>query len=183
MSKTARIVLFVVLGLLLIGGGVLAKFYIDISNPQSLFQEEDTTPPAPTPVQSAVQGAAVTPEPSPTPDPEAQLLSQADMETLQKDRVNILVLGVDESTERANWGSFRTDTMILVTINLKTNDVDLISVPRDSYVKICNADGKALNSGDIPRYDKINSAFSAGGGAQKNGYGYAMGTVENLLAA
>ena len=181
MSKTARIVLFVVLGLLLIGGGLLAKFYIDISNPQSLFQEEETSTPAPTPVQSTVPGGAITPSPTPTVDPQQQLMSQADLEMMNKDRVNILVMGIDESTERANWGSFRTDTMILVTINFKTNDVDLISVPRDSYVKICNADGKVINENGLPKFNKINSAFSTGGGAQKSGFEYAMGTVEYLF--
>ena len=51
-------------------------------------------------------------------------------------RVNILALGYDESAERVGWGSYRTDTMILITVNFDTNKVDMISIPRDSYVKI-----------------------------------------------
>jgi len=86
-----------------------------------------------------------------------------------KKRVNILVLGLDESTERAAWGSFRTDTMILVSCDFDKKTVDMISIPRDSYVKIGQAMGK------------INSAFPKGGGAKRNGYTVAMRTVSNLL--
>jgi LCP family protein required for cell wall assembly len=93
-----------------------------------------------------------------------------------KNRINILVLGLDESTERANWGSFRTDTMILVTVDFETKNVHMISVPRDSYVKISNEEGHPIG-----QYGKVNSAFPTGGGAQKKGYGYAMGTVSYLL--
>ncbi|HWR22113.1 MAG TPA: LCP family protein, partial [Feifaniaceae bacterium] len=116
----------------------------------------------------------------PTPDPEAQLLSQADLEFM-KNRVKILVLGIDESTERANWGSFRTDTMILVTVDFATNDVHMVSIPRDSYVKIANGKGSVVTKDGLPQFAKINSAFPTGGGAQKNGYEYAMGTVSYLF--
>ena len=181
MSKTARIVLIAVAVLLVVGGALVAKFFIDISNPQSLFQEEQPTA-APTgmPTETAAPGATATPAPSPTPDPEVLLLSQADLEFM-KNRVNILVLGIDESTERENWGSFRTDTMILCSIDFDTHDVDLISIPRDSYVKICNSSASVRTVDGQPEYGKINSAFSTGGGAQKSGFQYAMGTVKYLF--
>ncbi len=181
MSKGARIALIVVLALVVVGGALLAKFLIDINNPQSLFQEQQpTAAPSATPEATVAPGATPGPTPSPTPDPEVQLLSQADLDFM-KNRVNILVLGIDESTERENWGSFRTDTMILCSINFDTHDVDLISIPRDSYVKICNASGSARTVDGHPDYGKINSAFSTGGGAQKNGFQYAMGTVKYLF--
>ena len=96
-----------------------------------------------------------------------------------KDRVNILLLGIDESTEREDWGSFRTDTMLLLTINFANNDVDMISVPRDSYVKIYKEDGTLHD--ELSPYNKINAAFSFGGGAQKKGFAYSMTTVSELL--
>ncbi len=177
MGRTGRVILWVLLALLVVGGVSLAKFYYDISHPQSLFQEETATPaPSATPAD-ATPGI---PTPTPTPDPSEQLLSQADLEFM-KNRVNILMLGIDESTERANWGSFRTDTMILVSIDFDTSKVDMISIPRDSYVKICNGSGKVRSAENGAQYGKINSAFPTGGGAQKNGFEYAMGTVSYLL--
>ena len=44
-----------------------------------------------------------------------------------ENRVNILVLGIDESLERSSWGSFRTDTMIFMSIDFETSNVYMIS--------------------------------------------------------
>ena len=180
MTKAGKIVLFSLLALLLFGIGMGIKFYYDVTNPATLFHEDNQPTPTPVPTPEQTLAPNASPTPSPTPDPEAQLLSQADLEFM-KNRVNILVLGIDESTERANWGSFRTDTMILVTIDFATNDVHMISVPRASYVKIANSSGNVIMKNGAPQFAKINSAFPAGGGAQKNGYEYAMGTVSHLL--
>ncbi len=176
-KRKRRIWPWVLLAILVIGLGIGVKFYVDITNRQALFHTDPVTTPVleETPEAVPTQTQSIAPTPTPTPDPEAVLLSQADLEFM-KNRVNILVLGVDESTERENWGSFRTDTMILVTINFDTNDVDMISIPRDSYVKICGSSGSPTG-----KFNKINSAFSAGGGAQKNGYLYSMNTVSHLL--
>lgn len=125
-----------------------------------------TETPAPTPEPSASATAA----PTPTPDPYDLLLQQADLDFM-KNRVNILVLGIDESLERAKWQTFRTDTMLLMSIDFDTNDVHMISLPRDSYVWIYNQDKR----------DKINTAFSKGGGYKKNGFEYAMKTVSMAL--
>lgn len=180
MGKVGRVVLFCLLGLLLVGGGVLVKFYHDIStNPVSVFPEITPAPTAvPTPAATLAPDVTATPEP--TPDPAAVLLSEADLEFM-KNRVNIMVLGLDESAERASWGAFRTDTMILVTIDFDTNDITMISCPRDSYVKLANGEGHPLKNGESYEFAKINSAFPKGGGSKKNGYAYAMGTVSYVL--
>lgn len=171
---------------LLIAGGValcvllffVVKFVVDVSNPAGLFDSPTPTPAAEETVAPAATGQ--TPAVA-TPDPEQALLSQADLEFM-KNRVNILVVGIDESTERENWGSFRTDTMILVSINFDNNDVDMISIPRDSFVKIYSAKGGLVTSDqNVTGMNKINSAFSSGGGSKKNGYGYACMTVSKLL--
>jgi len=181
LSTAGRIVLFVLLALLLAGIGYGVKVYYDVTHPAALFRQEPTAAPTPTPAAQAATPGGALPAPTPTVNPEQQLMSQADL-TFMKDRVNILVLGIDESTERANWGSFRTDTMILVSVDFATNDVAMVSIPRDSYVKIVDSKGNFVQSaGGTVKFDKINSAFSTGGGAKKNGYAYAMKTVSNLL--
>jgi LCP family protein required for cell wall assembly len=62
-------------------------------------------------------------------------------------RVNILVLGVDERSDDVG----RSDTMFVVSVDPKKQDVDIISVPRDTRVKIPGFG-----------YDKINHAYAEG---------------------
>lgn len=67
--------------------------------------------------------------------------------------INILFFGVDESLEReGRWSVFRPDTIMLLTVNLDTQDIQITSVPRDSRVPIAGRSGK----------DKINSCFYYG---------------------
>ena len=135
----------------------------------ALSTPSPTAPPTPTSASSSAN--TTTPvTATPTPDPYELLLSEADLDFME-DRVNILVLGIDESLERANWGSFRTDTMILMSIDFETNQVCMITLPRDSYVWIYNRDYRT----------KINSAFSSGGGYNGSGFEYAMNTVSMAL--
>ena len=47
-------------------------------------------------------------------------------------KVNVLVLGVDERSDDIG----RSDTMMVFTVDTKTNEVSLLSVPRDTRVKI-----------------------------------------------
>lgn len=172
-TNTRLIVLIAVLVVILVAAIFALSFYNDITNPEGLFDEPIPTA---TPVQEAIPEA--TPMPTPTPDPDAVLSAQADEEFMSK-RTNILLLGIDESTEREGWGSFRTDTILLVSVDFSDNDVCMVSIPRDSYVKLYNANGD-LADPEQP-YDKINSAFSAGGGAQKKGFDYTMNTIEKLM--
>lgn len=75
-------------------------------------------------------------------------------------KVNILVMGVDERSDDVG----RSDTMMVVTVDTSTKQVSLLSIPRDTRVK-------------IPGYgwDKINHAFANGG------YKLSLKTVEDLL--
>lgn len=182
-SKAILIALLIaVMGL----AAFVIKFVYDINNPASLFEDTGTPPaanttePSPTLAPTLAPEATATPEPTPTVDPITALSPLADTEFM-KNKVNILVLGVDESTEREAWGSFRTDTMILVTVDFETNDVNMLSIPRDSLVKLYNHRGELLHAESPFPYAKINSAFSAGGGAQKKGYAYAASTVSMTL--
>jgi len=75
-------------------------------------------------------------------------------------KINILVLGVDE---RADDGG-RSDTMMVFTVDTKTDQVNLLSVPRDTRVKIPGHG-----------WDKINHAYAEGK------YKLSMQAVEDLL--
>ncbi|MBQ6692631.1 MAG: LCP family protein, partial [Clostridia bacterium] len=145
---------------------------------------EMTEPPVPTPALTTNAAGVPTPTPLPTPEPTPTPMSEAEIEALSdlsfmKNRVNIMVFGIDRSEERLASGSFRTDTMILVTVNFKKNTVDMISIPRDTYVKLYNKKGMLID--ELDPYNKINSAFSLGGGLKKGGYQSAMNTVSALL--
>lgn len=68
---------------------------------------------------------------------------------LPEDQVNILLLGSDQ---RPYEGGFRTDVILLVSINLDSQTINMVSFPRDLYVT-------------MPGYynDRINSAQYRGG--------------------
>lgn len=50
------------------------------------------------------------------------------------ERVNVLLLGIDK--REGEVGPFRTDTMILATLDPKTKTAGMLSIPRDLYVPI-----------------------------------------------
>ena len=163
--------LAVFVGVLAYAGNMAYSMFVDNSYAfQNTGQAVATPPPVSTETPSVSSSEEETAAPSSTADPYELLLSQADLDFMEN-RVNILVLGIDESLERADWGTFRTDTMILMSIDFDTNDVYMISLPRDSYVWIYNSNIRA----------KINSAFAAGGGKDGSGFEYAMNTVSMAL--
>ncbi|MFC7440021.1 LCP family protein [Laceyella putida] len=56
----------------------------------------------------------------------------------EKDPFTVLLIGTDQrSTDPNNW---RPDVLILAAVNPKTNTIKLLSIPRDTYVKIANTD-------------------------------------------
>jgi polyisoprenyl-teichoic acid--peptidoglycan teichoic acid transferase len=85
-------------------------------------------------------------QPLPIPDPMPQL-------RLDKDIVNILLLGRD--TERSS-NSYRTDVIIIASINKAARSVSLLTIPRDLFVYIpgwtMNRINIAANRGDAVRY-------------------------------
>lgn len=194
MNKTVKVILIALLAAVLICAAAIGIFYIRINNPSNVFDHMRETPapvdieptaapetPVPTLAAATIaptEAAEPTPEPTPTPLSEAELESMADL-SFMKNRVNILVLGIDRSEERLESNSFRSDTIIMVTVNFKTGDVDMISFPRDSYVKLYNKKGELIDP--LDPYNKINEAFSRGGMMKKGGYQSEMNTVSALL--
>ncbi len=84
--------------------------------------------------------------------------------------LNILVLGSDDGNNTqtvaddlkdGTWtrGAHRSDTIILVHIPADRKSAQIVSIPRDSWVKV------PTFPGDINGYAKINAAFSWGGPA------------------
>ncbi len=60
-----------------------------------------------------------------------------------KDIVNILLIGKDISSEENNP---RSDSMIIATVNKKSNSIKLTSLMRDMYVQIPNYDDNRINA-------------------------------------
>ncbi len=67
-----------------------------------------------------------------------------------QERFNVLVMGMDRRPGEAG-GGYRTDTMILISLDPVTKRVGMLNIPRDLYV-------------DIPGYglDRINTAYANG---------------------
>ncbi|HET7581104.1 MAG TPA: LCP family protein [Bacillales bacterium] len=75
--------------------------------------------------------------------------------------ISILLMGVDQRPHDVG----RSDTLIVMTLNPKTNKMQMVSIPRDTRVHIPGREG----------YHKINAAYAYGGTA------LAMKTVKNYL--
>ena len=124
-------------------------------------------------------GAAFTlPEPQPTQQQAeaggtAAPTVQPDMDFM-KGRVNILVMGMDSNEQRLGSAreDFRTDTMLLVTIDFNTGKVDMITTPRDSFVQVTKATGNLY---------KVNSAAFFGGGLCDSGFKNACDTISGVF--
>ncbi len=67
--------------------------------------------------------------------------------------VNIALLGFDGSVSPdKDQNIYRPDTILIAAFNFRSGDVSLVSIPRDSYVRIHGTD----------TYDKINHSFAHG---------------------
>jgi len=90
---------------------------------------------------------------APKPPPSEGMLSA-------KDKANIMIMGVDSREDDVG----RSDTLMVATIDPKKDQASLLSIPRDTRVKIKNHG-----------FDKINHAYAFGG------HELTKDTVENFL--
>lgn len=82
--------------------------------------------------------------------------------------ISLLLMGTDTGAlGRKDKG--RTDTMIVVTINPKSNKTTMVSIPRDTMVNLRS--GENTNA----EVEKINAAYTV------DGAGGAIKTIENLI--
>jgi polyisoprenyl-teichoic acid--peptidoglycan teichoic acid transferase len=74
----------------------------------------------------------------------------------KKERINILLLGIDQRDNKVDKGPWRTDTMILVSIDPATKTASMLSIPRDLWVTIPGYGENRINTahatGDIRKY-------------------------------
>ena len=86
------------------------------------------------PTPTYIPTAFPTLQPTSTPEPK---ISKDDLAAsllnLPENQINILLLGSDQ---RVGDGGFRTDTIILVSINTTAKTVSMVSFPRDLYIYI-----------------------------------------------
>ncbi|MFC6463583.1 LCP family protein [Marinilactibacillus sp. GCM10026970] len=68
--------------------------------------------------------------------------------------ISILLMGIDDDDERG-LGSARADSIIYATVNPETHQLDMVSIPRDTYVPI-------MNKGQEVKMDRINTAYAIG---------------------
>lgn len=72
--------------------------------------------------------------------------------------LTILLMGVDmDQATRGDWEGGRSDSMILVTVNPKTKETNMMSLTRDIMVEIAEANGES--SGTV---EKLNHSYSYG---------------------
>jgi len=104
----------------------------------------------PTPVYLPTSTPTITPTPMPTATPMPIVVDRSgDQMGQPPNQMTVLLLGSDKRP----WGTgFRTDTIILATLNMDLGTINLMSFPRDLYV-------------DIPNWgtDRINTAWGHGG--------------------
>lgn len=145
-----------------------AYSFYQINNPEVLFKDtlrESQQTPDKT-IDNGSGDKALKAKPDPSEKSESD--KEEEPYKFDTDRLNILLLGIDASVERyETMKSFRTDTMMLVSIDFKGNTTQIISVPRDSYVEIPGQ----------KQMEKINAAFVRGGGFQGKGFEKTMETV------
>jgi LCP family protein required for cell wall assembly len=89
-----------------------------------------------------------------------------DLKSADPDRINILLLGM---AGKGKPGQFLTDTIMILSIDRKTNRVALLSIPRDLYVTIPDAGYQ----------NKINTMYQFGMNGAKNS---GTNTIDPLLA-
>ncbi len=146
-----------VLAVVILGVGV---FILNtLSSGMSGFDTVDkqvSRTPTPADTQQSQQTEETTvPEATPTLDPLGELLAVSDTSILEN-TVNILLIGVDYAPERSTWKGkkyYHSDVMIIVAVNTLTNEVNLISLPRDTYAKIPGVKG----------IYKLNASMDCGG--------------------
>lgn len=117
--------LLVIVGLfLLVVGGIIAKVFMDIKHTANDIHE-------------------IIPE-----RPKSEM-RDSDISFSKQDPFSVLLLGVD--AREGDKG--RSDTMIVLTVNPKTDTTKMVSIPRDTLTEIV---GKGTD-------DKLNHAFAFGG--------------------
>lgn len=131
-----------------------------------------TASPAP-PTSTPEPGVTFTPEPTLTPTlsgPTPTIDPLAAYTWDDPRRLNVLLLGMDQ--RRGEEGTFRTDTIMIVSIDPVRQTIGMLSVPRDLWVDI---------PGFLPNRINTANAQGDGGGYPGGGPALAADTVEQTF--
>ncbi len=108
-----------------------------MADPNATATPTPFQPLPPTPIVMPTEVITVIPTETPTPTPQITLPPEGQpeisLEELPNKQINILLLGTDA---RPRSTVFRTDTIILLTLNPELGKVNLTSFPRDLYVTL-----------------------------------------------
>lgn len=137
-------------------GGVQVASFSDFLR----AQPTPTLTPTPAPTLTPLPGETAVPA---TPVPEATLDPLASYTWDDPRRVNILLLGIDQRGDEP--GPFRTDTMIVVSVDPVRKTAGMLSIPRDLWVTIPGFQPQRINQanalGDANAYPGGGPALAA----------------------
>lgn len=159
-------------GLALLAFNVARQVAIDAGNAGIQFTGFDqtlrnlpTATPFPTAAPAVIQAA--TPAPgetvvTPTVGPTATLDPAADYTWDDPRRFTVLLMGIDQRKAVEEKGPFRTDTMIVISVDPVRKTAGVLSIPRDLWVKI-----PGYNQGRINTANSLgdSNAYPGGGPA------------------
>lgn len=184
MKKTLkiRLIIYIVSASFLTAAAVFAlSVYSAWRNPAGVFIEEalataNDDEAAETQQAKEMQGAE-----SIAPDQKTEDQKIECEEFASEKVVNIVLLGIDsnQSTVERNKG-WRSDMVMLCTVNMQNNSIALTTIPRDTQTSVYHVDkdGNATQK----ELTKINHAYSYGGGPDKYGAQNAMLAVGDFLS-
>jgi LCP family protein required for cell wall assembly len=160
LNKQERAILAIIVGASMLVWSVLALSWVrvhavppgahDIASPLALRSAPASEPPAPTlalpaqatpipspsPTPTPTTPPTLTPTPTPTPDPSV---------LVDHDTTVIALLGIDNERSDSIW---RTDSIILVFIQPKREQISMLSIPRDLWVSIPGHGQNRINTVD-----------------------------------
>lgn len=102
------------------------------------------------------------------PLPGVVQVPQANPSSVFNRRINVLVIGVDRRPDEEILGDYRTDTIMVATVDPSTKQASVLSIPRDAYVTINHPAGYAYE-------DRINSSYAVG---FENGHSFDAGAKQ-----
>jgi LCP family protein required for cell wall assembly len=119
---------------------IVAGWKITNEVPATPAASAGTQAPGPTPASNS------TADPQATLPPDATAMPTVDAQAWSgSDRVMILVMGIDRRAGEEERG-YRTDTMLLVSIDPATHSAAMLSIPRDLWVTIPGFDENTINT-------------------------------------
>ena len=139
-----------------------------------------TPPPSPTPEPTATPGPSATPGPTPPPTPEP---TEAPPAWASDGRLNLLLIGADSGPGR--W-SLRTDTMILLSVDIESGRAAMFGIPRNlENVPLAPEDAGAYPNDRFPGL--LNALYVRAGerpdlfpGGDNRGFRAVIGAVQEL---